>query len=358
VSAPQSYAFFPQGGTVWQDLVINNHVDLGSGGVPLDFDCTSRTYVGHRGHDADIVGFREQQIGVPIFAALDGVVVATHDGEADMNTQALGQPANYVILSHGNGQNSWYWHLKSGSVAVSVGQAVLAGTQVGLTGSSGSSTWPHLHLESQVDGVAYEPSAGPCRPGPSYWVNQVPVRQSTFVKAFTFANGPFSGTAAYPWDQVVHTGTYLLGTAATYFRMSIANWPVGGAYRVTYTRPNGTIALDLSDVLFPEGFRNGWLWFWMNPGGGLNMVGTWTARFYVNNVLVVTAPFEVVANSAAIVNHPPLGVSVSLDPPHPAAADVPFCRINPAALYRRDPDYDVVRYRYRWTVNGGVVRDV
>ena len=206
VSTPQPYAFFPQGGTVWQDLVINNHVDLGSGGVLLDFDCTDRTYAGHRGHDADIVGFREQEIGVPIFAALDGVVVATHDGEVDTNTQALGQPANYVILSHGNGQNS----------CVSAPQeeqrrrerrADRAGRdQVGLTGSSGSSTWPHLHFESQLDAVAYEPSAGPCRPGPSYWVNQVPVRQSTFVKTFTFANVPFSGPAAYPWDQVVHTG--------------------------------------------------------------------------------------------------------------------------------------------------------
>ena len=168
---------------------------------------------------------------------------------------------------------------------------------------------------------------------------------------------PFSGPAAYPWDQVVHTGTYLLGTVATYFRMSIANYPLNGAFRITYTRPNGSTALDFPGV-FNGSFRNGWLWFQMNPGGGLDMVGTWTARFYVNNVLMVTAPFDVVATSAEIVNHAPLGVSVSLDPPDPVAADVPFCRITPAALYRRDPDYDVVRYRYRWTVNGGVVRDV
>jgi sRNA-binding regulator protein Hfq len=355
---PQLYAFFPQAGTLWQDLAITNHVDLSGGGVPFDFDCTDRTYSGHRGHDATIVGFREQQIGVPIFAALDGRVVAAHDGEPDMNTEALGQPANYVALSHGNGQTSWYYHLKRDSVAVSVGQTVTAGTQIGLVGSSGSSTWPHLHFESQMNSVAYEPSAGLCRPGPSYWVNQVPARQTTFVKAFTFANVPFwLGPAGYPWDQVEHSGTYLLGTAATYFKMSIANYPTNGAFRVTYTRPNGSSALDFSGVFYGS-FYDGWLWFQMNPGGGLGVVGTWTARFYVNDVLMVTAPFDVVASNAEIVNHAPLGASVSLDPPHPVVADVPFCRVTPPVLYRRDPDYDVVRYRYVWTLNGSVVRDV
>lgn len=339
---------------MWQDLAITNHVDLSGGGAPFDFDCTGRTYAGHRGHDATLVGFREQQIGVPIFAALDGQVVTAHDGEPDMNTQALGQPANYVILLHPNGQTSWYYHLKKNSVAVSVGQILTAGTQLGLTGSSGNSTWPHLHFESQVDSVPYEPSAGPCRPGQSYWVNQVPVRQTTFVKTFTFANVEFSGTAGYPWDQVVHTGTFLLGTPATYFRVSIANYPTNGLHRVTYTRPNGSTFLDFSGVF--SGFWDGWLWFWTS--GTLDAVGTWTARFYVNGELMATAPFDVVASSAEIVNHAPLGVSVSLDPPRPIAADVPFCRVTPAVLYRRDPDYDVVRYRYVWSVNGSVVRNV
>ena len=35
--------FFPQAGTLWQDIVANNHVDLGSGSAPLDFDCTERS---------------------------------------------------------------------------------------------------------------------------------------------------------------------------------------------------------------------------------------------------------------------------------------------------------------------------
>jgi hypothetical protein len=74
-----------------------------------------------------IYGFREQSIGVPIFAALDGTVVDAHDGEDDMNTEWRGQPANYVILDNGGSQYSLYWHMRKNSVAVSPGQAVLAG---------------------------------------------------------------------------------------------------------------------------------------------------------------------------------------------------------------------------------------
>ena len=35
-----------------------------------------------------------------------------------------------------------------------------------------------------------------------------------------------------------------------------------------------------------------------------------------------------------------------------------MCRVAPETLYRRDPDYDLVRYRYRWSVRGTLVRDV
>ncbi len=78
-----------------------------------------------------------------------------------------------------------------------------------------------------------------------------------------------------------------------------------------------------------------------------------------NGTKIVSAPFSVVATAAEIVNQAPLAVaSVRLDPPLPTTADVPFCRVTPTSLYRRDPDYDLVRYRYRWMVRGALVRDV
>ena len=142
----------------------------------MAYSGTDYTYDGHNGCDTDISGFAAQAIGVPIFAALDGTVVEAHDGEFDMNTASNNSPANYVKLSHGNGQTTIYLHMKKNSVAVGVGQQVKAGQQIGLTGSSGNSTTPHLHFQAEVNGVLYEPFSGSARPGISGWVSQPPFR--------------------------------------------------------------------------------------------------------------------------------------------------------------------------------------
>ena len=54
---------------------------------------------------------------------------------------------NYVAIDHGNGEVSVYAHLKPGSVSVKVGDGVKAGQVIGLLGSSGNSTEPHLHFQ-------------------------------------------------------------------------------------------------------------------------------------------------------------------------------------------------------------------
>jgi murein DD-endopeptidase MepM/ murein hydrolase activator NlpD len=54
---------------------------------------------------------------------------------------------NYVAIDHGNGEVSVYAHLKPGSVSVKVGDGVKAGQAIGLLGSSGNSTEPHLHFQ-------------------------------------------------------------------------------------------------------------------------------------------------------------------------------------------------------------------
>ena len=131
------------GGTLYGDLFINNFADLDPGPGLLDWDCTGFTYNGHDASDVDLRSFGEQAIGVPVFAALDGTVVATHDGEFDMNV-CPGSPcnpnSNYVIIDHGSGRLCYYWHLKQWSVAVSPGEQVVTGQQIGLAASSGNSS--------------------------------------------------------------------------------------------------------------------------------------------------------------------------------------------------------------------------
>ncbi|GAA2685748.1 M23 family metallopeptidase [Actinoplanes palleronii] len=74
--------------------------------------------------------------GTPIVAAGAGVVVRA--GEA----QGYG---NAVLIDHGNGWLTHYGHMSR--IAVTVGEVVRAGQQIGDEGSTGHSTGPHLHFE-------------------------------------------------------------------------------------------------------------------------------------------------------------------------------------------------------------------
>jgi murein DD-endopeptidase MepM/ murein hydrolase activator NlpD len=89
--------------------------------------------------------------GYPVQAIADGVVVVAEE------SGALGV---HVVVEHTvNGQvvRSVYGHLQYGSAAVSVGQTVTRGQQLGLVGSTGESTGPHLHFGVMIDGVEVDP---------------------------------------------------------------------------------------------------------------------------------------------------------------------------------------------------------
>ena len=84
--------------------------------------------------------------GTPIHVAADGVV--TH-------ASPMGTYGNLVIVSHGNGIETYYAHCSK--ILVSVGQTVSAGDTIALVGSTGNSTGNHLHLEIRINGKAVNP---------------------------------------------------------------------------------------------------------------------------------------------------------------------------------------------------------
>jgi murein DD-endopeptidase MepM/ murein hydrolase activator NlpD len=90
--------------------------------------------------------------GTPIYAIADGVV-----NTARYDPTGFGQ---HVKISHNLGGvlvESVYGHMIQGSSPIEQGQEVAAGTFLGLLGSTGRSTGPHLHLEIRVDGVPVDP---------------------------------------------------------------------------------------------------------------------------------------------------------------------------------------------------------
>ena len=83
----------------------------------------------------------------PVMAAADGVVVTVG---ADRNGWG-----NYVMINHGDGNASLYAHLSQ--FKVSSGQYVKKGDVIALSGNTGRSTGPHLHVETWVDGRRRNP---------------------------------------------------------------------------------------------------------------------------------------------------------------------------------------------------------
>ena len=93
--------------------------------------------------------------GIDIAAPMGANIVASNSGTVVTSSFNVGGYGNYVIIDHGGGYMTVYGHLSRRSVGV--GQKVSRGQVVGLCGSTGRSTGPHLHFEIRVNGKAQNP---------------------------------------------------------------------------------------------------------------------------------------------------------------------------------------------------------
>ena len=85
--------------------------------------------------------------GTEVFATGDGIVT-----RAGWSPYGFG---NMVEIDHGYGFKTIYGHLQS--VGVTIGQEVVRGSQIGLSGSTGISSGPHLHYEIHYNGKVQNP---------------------------------------------------------------------------------------------------------------------------------------------------------------------------------------------------------
>lgn len=118
--------------------------------------------------------------GMPIYATAAGTVVgAANDApENDFRGKEVAYAdipeseiykimgGNYVVIDHGDGEFSYFGHMKTGSVRVKAGDKVSAGEQIGELGFAGDAFIPHLHymLMDNADVLKAESL-------PSYFVN-------------------------------------------------------------------------------------------------------------------------------------------------------------------------------------------
>lgn len=127
-------------------------------GPPLDRIKVNSNFgdKGHGGTDFDAT------IGTPVRAVADGTIelvkinekrLTKADPRSKLFVKGYGQ---YVVIKHDNSPaTSLYGHLQQGSVRKRKGDRVMKGEIIGLSGNSGGSTGPHLHLEYIPDGQTF-----------------------------------------------------------------------------------------------------------------------------------------------------------------------------------------------------------
>jgi murein DD-endopeptidase MepM/ murein hydrolase activator NlpD len=93
-------------------------------------------------------------LDTPVGAAADGLVLLATSSR-DVTGQLVGY-GNYVVIGHSDGTLTVYGHLDK--LLVSAGQNVQQGQVLGLCGSTGWSTGPHVHFEMRVGGEQVDPT--------------------------------------------------------------------------------------------------------------------------------------------------------------------------------------------------------
>lgn len=145
----------------WREQIVNPYLHTPMDSIPYRVtlclvDSVSRFVCPHQGKVFSKFGFRRGRAhtgcdvpyphGTPVYCAFDGRVRLSeyHKGYG-----------NLIIIRHENGLETFYGHLSRNDVKV--GQWVHAGDLIGLGGSTGRSSGPHLHFETRYCGYAFDP---------------------------------------------------------------------------------------------------------------------------------------------------------------------------------------------------------
>lgn len=101
-----------------------------------------------------IFGTTRAHNGIDLNGDTGDLILAANDGVVLSAGWRTGY-GNAIVISHGGGYTTLYAHLHD--IDVSTGQPVSGGEAIGLLGSTGWSTGPHLHFEVRLDGTALDP---------------------------------------------------------------------------------------------------------------------------------------------------------------------------------------------------------
>ena len=233
--------------------IVSNYVDHDGTTNIQDWNCGTRSYDGHDGTDISIWPFRQNKVDtnqVEVVAAADGMIIRKDDGNFDENCSWTGVGSwNAVYVRHSDGSETWYGHLKNGSLTLKdSGDAVVAGEFLGVVASSGRSTAPHLHLEVYDSGGnlidPFAPNTGGCNSlngTTSWWVNQLPYFDPGLNKQMTHGRRPQLNPPCPARDSLFEKNVFETGDSI-YITAHFRHFLTTDTAFLTVFQPNGSVA--------------------------------------------------------------------------------------------------------------------
>jgi murein DD-endopeptidase MepM/ murein hydrolase activator NlpD len=100
----------------------------------------------HRGIEQYAVDFK-MPVGTAVHAARGGIVArVVESNDKGCWEDGCGEFANFIVVMHSDGTTGEYYHLQKDGALVEVGDSVVAGQKIGLSGNTGHTALPHLHF--------------------------------------------------------------------------------------------------------------------------------------------------------------------------------------------------------------------
>ncbi len=273
---------------------ISNFVDHNSKfpSVLTDYNCGRRTYDTNSGYNHAGIDFFTWPFGwnkmdnseVAVLAAAPGVILDVRDGNFDRSCSFNNNNWNAVYVRHSDGSVAWYGHLKNGSATTkTIGEEVEEGEFLGIVGSSGNSTGPHLHFEvHDASGNVVDPFKGTCNQiESSLWQAQRDYYDSELNALHTQSAGPAFSQCPSPETPNYKDG-FLMGdnlVAAAYYRDQLQGQNT--TYKIT--TPSGSTFRNWNHSLSEIPHYSASYWFWSYPLPTQAEIGLWTFEAVFQN---------------------------------------------------------------------------
>ena len=252
---------------------ISNYADhnVDFPNVLTDYNCGTRTYdtdggYNHQGIDYFLWPFYWKMMedeAVKIVAAAPGMIVGRYDGQFDQNCAFNPGSWNAVYVRHDDGTLAWYGHMKNGSLTdKGLGDMVEVGEYLGLVGSSGNSTGPHLHFEVyDAENNLIDPYSGACNAwnATSWWAVQPDYIEPRVNRIMTHDVPPVFNPCPEP-ETPNEQNTFSPGQTA-YFAIYLADVSETDLIHLKIADALGTVFYEW-DFYQPLTYYSASYWYW------------------------------------------------------------------------------------------------